>query len=249
MARANVIQQGSFGTVELALHFAAASFSRSARLTLSDAQTIYVIPQQCWSILVPSYRLRVTALLSFCCRATIESLSSVHSSSTVAKLPHWMPVANVMSTKFKAFSFPVINISYSVVLCHRKSDLDLYQSWRIRFASGPDPPLDQAYYSGFDTLPRKRSAFALVQASILSRKITSCQDGVWFFNTSRTFYITLNFATHGNRLPDNLQLPPPQKVSSRNACMCKPQASNAEQSKEVCHQGWCFTLHNQVMNA
>ena len=25
-----------------------------------------------------------------------------------------------------------------------------------------------------------------------------------------------------------------------DGCMCKPQASNAEQSEEVCHQGWVF---------
>ena len=33
------------------------------------------------------YRLRVTALLSSSCRATVKSLSSVHSSTTVAELP------------------------------------------------------------------------------------------------------------------------------------------------------------------
>ena len=66
------------------------------------------------SILVPSYTLRVRALISFGCRATVESLSSVHSSSKVAELPHWMPIAHAMLAKFKAFSFPVIK-SYSDV--------------------------------------------------------------------------------------------------------------------------------------
>ena len=86
------------------------------------------------------------------------------------------------------------------------------------------------FTAGFDSLLRK----PVFGASILLRKFTSCQDDVCFPNTSRTFYITL--ATHGNRLPDDLQLPSLRKVSSRNGCMCKPQASNAEQS-EVCHQG------------
>ena len=71
------------------------------------------------SILIPSYRLRVTALLSSGCRGTVESLSSVRSSSTVAELPRWMPIARAMSAKFKAFSFPVIKVislsRYSVI--------------------------------------------------------------------------------------------------------------------------------------
>ena len=53
------------------------------------------------------------ALHSSGCRATVESLSSVHSSSTVTELP-WMAIAHDMSAKFKAFLFPVIK-SYSVV--------------------------------------------------------------------------------------------------------------------------------------
>ena len=74
------------------------------------------------------------------------------------------------------------------------------------------------FTSRFDPLPRKGSVFG---ASILSRKITSCQDDVWFFNTSRIFYIILNLATHGNRLLDDLQLLPLREVSSSNECMCK----------------------------
>ena len=31
--------------------------------------------------------------------------------------------------------------------------------------------------------------------------------------------------------------------------MCNPEASNAEQSEEVCHQRWRFTLHRQGMDA
>ena len=61
-------------------------FSRFAHLTSSDAQTIYISPELT-SILIPSCRLRITALLSSGCRATAESLSSVRSSSTVAELP------------------------------------------------------------------------------------------------------------------------------------------------------------------
>ena len=30
--------------------------------------------------------------------------------------------------------------------------------------------------------------------------------------------------------------------------MCKPQVSNAEQSEEVCHKRWGFTLHSQGMS-
>ena len=71
------------------------------------------------SILVPSYRLRVTVLLSSGCRATVESLSSVHSSSTVTDLPCWMLIARAVSAEFKAFSFPVIKViplfRYSVI--------------------------------------------------------------------------------------------------------------------------------------
>ena len=57
----------------------------------------------------------------------------------------------------------------------------------------------------------------------------------------------MNLATHGNRLPDDLQLPPLAEVSSRNACV-KPQAIDVEQSEEICHQGWCFTLHNCMLS-
>ena len=60
------------------MHFAAASFSWFAHL--SDAQT-----PELTSILIPSCRLRITALLSSGCRATAESLFTVHSSSTVAE--------------------------------------------------------------------------------------------------------------------------------------------------------------------
>ena len=90
-------------------------FSRFAHLTSSDAQTIYISPELT-SVLTPSCRLRITALLSSGCRATAdtESLSSVHSSSTVAELPRWMPIARAVSAKFKAFSFPVIK-SYSAI--------------------------------------------------------------------------------------------------------------------------------------
>ena len=66
------------------------------------------------SILIPSCRLRITALLSSSCRAAAETLSSVHSSSTVAELPRSMPIARVVSAKFKAFSFSVIK-SYSAI--------------------------------------------------------------------------------------------------------------------------------------
>ena len=69
------------------------------------------------------------------------------------------------------------------------------------------------FTSGFDPSPRKRSVFG---ASVLSRKITSCQDDVRFLNTSRTFYIIQNFGIHGNRLPDDLRLSPLREVSSRN---------------------------------
>ena len=62
------------------------------------------------------HRLRVTALHSSGCRATVESLSSVHSSSTVAEATS----LDAMSAKFKAFSFPVIK-SYSVVPVFRSS--------------------------------------------------------------------------------------------------------------------------------
>ena len=58
----------------------------------------------------PPYRLTVTALLSSGCRATVESLSSVHSSSTVAELPCWVPIACAVSANFKAFSFLVIKV-------------------------------------------------------------------------------------------------------------------------------------------
>ena len=67
------------------MHFAAASFSRFAYLNSSDAQTIYIYSPELTSILIPSCRLRIPALLSSGCRATAESLSSVHSSSTVAE--------------------------------------------------------------------------------------------------------------------------------------------------------------------
>ena len=50
----------------------------------------------------------------FWLRATVESLPSVHSSSTVAELPRWMAIAHAMSAKFEVFSFPVIK-SYSIV--------------------------------------------------------------------------------------------------------------------------------------
>ena len=50
-------------------------------------------------------------------------------------------------------------------------------------------------------------------------------------------------ATHGNRLPDDLLLSPLRELSTRK--QCKPEASNAEQSEEVCYQGWRFTLHIQ----
>ena len=64
-------------------------------------------------ILILSYRLRITALLNPGCRATVERLSSVHSSSTVAELPRRVLIARAASAKFKAFSFPVVK-SYSV---------------------------------------------------------------------------------------------------------------------------------------
>ena len=53
------------------------------------------------------------ALLSSGCRAT------VHSSSTVAELPRWMPIARAVSAKFKAFLFLVIK-SYSVFCILRR---------------------------------------------------------------------------------------------------------------------------------
>ena len=60
-------------------------------------------------------------LLSSGCRATVESLSSVHSSSTVTDLPWWMLIARAVSAEFKAFSFPVIKViplfRYSVITC------------------------------------------------------------------------------------------------------------------------------------
>ena len=59
-------------------------------------------------------------LLSSGCRATVESLSSVHSSSAVSELPCWTPIARAVTAKFKAFSFLVIK-SYSVVPLFRYS--------------------------------------------------------------------------------------------------------------------------------
>ena len=45
------------------------------------AQTICFSPQQCWAV-VPSDRLRITALFSSGFRATVEGLPNVHGSST-----------------------------------------------------------------------------------------------------------------------------------------------------------------------
>ena len=76
-------------------------------------QIRYVSPQQCRTNLY-LHRLKVKVLLSSGSRATVESMSSLHSSSTMVKLPHWMPIARAVSAKFKAFSFPVIK-GYSVI--------------------------------------------------------------------------------------------------------------------------------------
>ena len=92
------------------MHFAAASFSQSARLTSSEAQTFLSSASvELTSIRVPSEAKGHGAPL-FWLRATVESLSSVHSSSTVAELPRWMAIARAMSAKSKAFSFPVMFI-------------------------------------------------------------------------------------------------------------------------------------------
>ena len=66
----------------VALYFATTSFSRSARLTSSISDKLVHSRIELTSILVPSYRLKVTALHSSGCRASVESLASVHSSST-----------------------------------------------------------------------------------------------------------------------------------------------------------------------
>ena len=63
------------------------------------------------SLLVPSYRLRVAELLSSDFRATVESLSSVHSSNTVAAFAGCKCRVGKVQ---KAFLFPVVK-SYSVV--------------------------------------------------------------------------------------------------------------------------------------
>ena len=78
-------------------------------LTSSDAQTIYISPELT-SMLIPSCRLRITALLSSGCRATVESQSSVHSSSTVAELPRSLraesaPIDVVITDVHKYLSF------------------------------------------------------------------------------------------------------------------------------------------------
>ena len=64
-----------------------------------------------------------------------------------------------------------------------------------------------------------------------------------FFTLSEHFTLFRTSATHGNRLPDDLRLSPLREVSTKK--QCKPEASNAEPSEEVCHQGWRFTLHIQ----
>ena len=65
------------------------------------------------SILVPSYSLRVTALLTSGCSATVESLFIVLYSCRA------MPIARAVSAKFKAFSFPLIKqlVRCSVLPC------------------------------------------------------------------------------------------------------------------------------------
>ena len=66
----------------------------------------------------------------FWLRAPVESLSSVHSSSTVAELPRWMAIARAVSAKFKPFLFLVIK-SYSVVLVFRSSVIPRFPVSRI----------------------------------------------------------------------------------------------------------------------
>ena len=76
------------------------------------------------------YRLRVMALLSSDCRGTVESLSSVHSSSTIAELPFSLLDANCMHVlcrqSSKHFHFSSIN-SYFVILLFHYSVLRVLQ--------------------------------------------------------------------------------------------------------------------------
>ena len=65
-----------------------------------------------------------------------------------------------------------------------------------------------------------------------------------FSNTSFALFRAL--ATHGNRLTDDLRLSV-ERVKHEQTY--KPEASNAEQSEEVCYQIWRFTSHSQGMNA
>ena len=94
------------------------------------------------------------------------------------------------------------------------------QIHRIGFVSGSDPPPDQ-----FDKRIRSFAAktIRLWYKYSVKKKITSCQDDVWFFNTSRTFYnfgdswksTTRWFATTSTA----------GSPSSRNGRICKPQAN------------------------
>ena len=97
------------------------------------AQTIYLVLSyasvELTSILVTSYKLRVTALFSSGCRATVESLSSFHSSL------QWQSYANCTCHvgKVQAFSFPVIK-SYSVVPVFRFSVIPCFPVSRTEAA-------------------------------------------------------------------------------------------------------------------
>ena len=57
------------------------------------------------------------------------------------------------------------------------------------------------------------------------------------YDFSRAFYIIQNFGTHGNRLPDDLQLSPLREVSSRNECANQKQATQNKAKKFVIKDG------------
>ena len=105
--------------------------------SVSVAQTIIIALSsvELTSILVPSHRLRIMALLNSGCRATVDGLTNVQSSSTttVAELPRWMTIICTCHVgRVQSISFPVSQRIRSP----RKSD-----PGRIRYASDIDPTL------------------------------------------------------------------------------------------------------------
>ena len=77
-------------------------------LTSSVAQTI-IQSVELNSILVPSHRLRIMALLSSGCRATVEGLPNVWRSSTTqgGRATSQIAITQAVLAEFKAFSFLV----------------------------------------------------------------------------------------------------------------------------------------------